>query len=108
MGSMAARDHAGILGELPRMTPDGTLTNNTIYGWISGTLTWKVPFGWKNTEDYDDNALPVGIFAEDTRQIMSIRADGTFSVQKLGHTAVRQIDGRITVDGREDDGILDN
>ena len=39
---------------------------------------------------------------------MSITADGDFSVQKLGHEAIRRIDGTITLDGNADDGIVDN
>ena len=51
---------------------------------------------------------PVGQFAEDTQQVMSLTEAGTFSVQKLLHTAIRQTNGTVTVDGRVDDGILDN
>lgn len=51
---------------------------------------------------------PIGRFAEDVRQIMSITESGDFGVQKLGHEAIRRIDGTITLDGNADDGILDN
>ena len=67
----------------------------------------KIPFGWKHHSARLD-AGPVGIFAEDTRQTVSITADGDFRVEKLGHTAIRRIDGTITLDGNPDDGILDN
>jgi hypothetical protein len=76
------------------MTPDGTTTNNPAYGWLGGSLIWKVPFGWKHKDSSSEE--PSGIFAEDTRQIMSITADCDFSVQKLGHTVTRQINGTIT------------
>ena len=57
----------------------------------------------------DSSAVePVGRFAEDTRQILSITESGDFSVHKLQHTATRRLDGIITVDGHADDGILDN
>ena len=97
-----AYDFAGYNGELNRMMPDGTETSNTAYGWLNGgTLTWKIPFGWKSASDTASNAPPVGVFAEGTRQIMSITANGDFSVQKLGHEAIRFIDGTVMLDGDE-------
>jgi len=105
---LGIRDRAGFACEVYRMMPDGTTTTNTAYGWLGGgSLTWKVPFGWKKFDD-SSSSDPIGIFAEDTRQITSITADGDFSVKKLRFTAIRQIDGVITLDGNEDDGILDN
>ena len=105
---LGIRDRAGFACEVYRMMPDGTTTTNTAYGWLGGgSLTWKVPFGWKKFDD-SSSSDPIGIFAEDTRQITSITADGDFSVMKLGHTAIRQINGAITLDGNVDDGILDN
>ena len=94
--SQNVRDFAGRKGELRRMMPNGTETTNTDYGWLGGTMTWKVPFGWKHWTA-GDSAGPVGRFAEDTRQIMSVTADGTFSVQKLQHSAMRQTNGAVTV-----------
>ena len=94
--SQNVRDFAGRKGELRRMMPNGTETTNTAYGWLGGTMTWKVPFGWKHWTA-GDSAGPVGRFAEDTRQIMSVTADGTFSVQKLQHSAMRQTNGAVTV-----------
>ena len=102
-----ARDRAGYEGVLPRMMPDGTVTTNESYGWLGGSLTWKIPFGWKSRENISDDA-PSGIFAEGTRQIMSITDTGDFHIQKLLHSAIRQINGSLTVDGHDDDGILDN
>ena len=102
-----ARDLAGSGTVLPRRMPDGTETTNTAYGWLGGSLIWKVPFGWRKQFD-KSTTEPVGRFAEGERQIMSITADGDFSVQKLGHEAIRRIDGTITLDGNADDGIVDN
>lgn len=70
-------------------------------------MTWKVPFGWKHWTA-SDSAGPVDMFAEETRQVMSITAEGEFRVEKLLHTASRMTNGTITVDGHVDDGILDN
>ena len=103
----AVRDYAGTREALPRRMPDGTETTNTAYGWLGGTMTWKVPFGWRGKSDRSVTD-PIGRFAEDVRQIMSITESGDFGVQKLGHEAIRRIDGTITLDGNADDGILDN
>ena len=102
------RDRAGFEYEVYRMMPDGTTTTNTEYGWLGGgSLIWKVPFGWVES-GANSASEPIGVFAEDVRQITTITADGDFSVMKLGHTAIRQINGTITLDGNADDGILDN
>lgn len=101
------RDRAGCGVALPRRMPDGTETTDPTYGWLGGSMTWKVPFGWRKM--YDSSVTePIGQFAEDTRQVMSITADGEFRVEKLQHTATRMTNGTITVDGHLDDGILDN
>ena len=105
--SRGVRDYAGRKGALSRMMPDGTETTNTAYGWLGGSMTWKVPFGWRR-RFHNSGDDPMGVFAEDTRQIMSVTADGDFSVQKLGHEATRQINGPVSLDGSPDDGILDN
>ena len=90
------------------MMPDGTTTTSTEYAWLGGgSLIWKVPFGWVES-GANSASEPIGVFAEDVRQITTITADGDFSVMKLGHTAIRQINGTITLDGNADDGILDN
>ena len=101
------RDRAGFLHEIYRMMPNGTTTTNTAYGWLGGSLTWKVPFGW-TAFGAPASADPIGVFAWDVRQITSITETGDFSIQKLGHKATRQINVVITVGGNVDDGILDN
>ena len=104
--SEGGRDKAGCKAALTRRMPDGTPTDDPSYGWLGGDLTWKVPFGWRHRDASDIE--PFGVFADDTRQIMSITESGDFSVRKLGHTATRLLNGTITVDGHPDDGILDD
>ena len=88
-----AWDHAGYLGEFPRMMPDGTLTTNTAFGWLGGgSLEWKIPFGWEQ-KPHIELSEPVGRFAENTRQIFTITADGDVRIHKLGHVAERKLDG---------------
>ena len=108
LGSPDAKDAAGCRVALPRMTLDGHETTDQTIGWCDGgSLTWKIPFGW-NKEPHTQDADPVGRFAEGVRQIFRISAGGDFRMEKLDHNAERKLDGRIFVDGREDDGILDN
>ena len=74
--------------------------------YIDTEAATNVPFtAWQEANSASE---PIGVFAEDVRQITTISADGDFSVMKLGHTATRQINGTITLDGNADDGILDN
>lgn len=28
------------------MKPDGTITDDLRYGWMNGTMNWKIPVGW--------------------------------------------------------------
>ena len=95
-------------GILPRMKNDGTVTTNTAFGWLDGSLVWKVPFGWKGAFDIHTSITnPIGRFAEGTLQEMSINPRGDFSIKKLKHTAVRQIDGAVSVDGKSGDSVIE-
>ena len=96
VGGEMSFDKAGYLSDLPRMMPDGTATTNTAFGWLGGSLTWKVPFGW-NKKPFADKADQVGTFAEGTRQVFRINANGDFFVDKLKHTAERKLSGETSV-----------
>ncbi|MBR6733181.1 MAG: hypothetical protein IKL96_02150 [Kiritimatiellae bacterium] len=100
VGEEKGRDSAMLYGALPRMMPDGTVTTNTAYGWLGGSLTWKVPFGWGGKPAASDSD-PIGVFAEDVRQVFTITPQGDLKIEKLGHSAERKIDGRIFVGGVE-------
>ena len=100
VGEEKDRDSAMLYGALPRMMPDGTVTTNTAYGWLGGSLTWKVPFGWGGKPAASDSD-PIGVFAEDVRQVFTITPQGDLKIEKLGHSAERKIDGRIFVGGVE-------
>ena len=108
IGGPGSFDKAGFSGALPRRTPEGVPTDDPSYGWcFGGSLTWKIPFGW-NKQPHSSLADPVGCFAEETRQTFRISEGGDFRMEKLGHYAERKLDGRVFVDGNEDDGILNN
>ena len=108
LGGPDSFDKAGFAGSLQRRTPEGVPTDDPTYGWCTGgSLTWKIPFGW-NKHPHSLSADPVERFAEETRQVFRISANGDFRMEKLGHYAERKIDGRVFVDDHEDDGILNN
>lgn len=89
------------------MTNDGVETSDTAYGWLGGSLKWKIPFGWKGSFDTTTTAMtPVGRFAEETIQEIQISPSGDFSIQKLGHIAERKINGEITVDGNSGEDVI--
>ena len=70
-------------------------------------MVWRIPFGWKGV--YDNSVIataPIGRFAEGTTQEISIDPSGDFSVIKLQHTAIRQIDGAVSVDGHTGTDVI--
>jgi hypothetical protein len=93
-------DEAAIESLIPRITPDGILTNDTSFGWIDGRIVWNIPMGWgeKNSVIGDN---PYKKFAEDTKAEMRIFSSGQSGVRKFQHQVTRYIDGRIFLDMRE-------
>ena len=87
-------DDAGFKSAVPRMKPDGTTTTNTAYGWLGGTLEWKIPFGWQETHP-GSFVPPIERFATDTRQIFTITPTGDCTIRKFSAEAQRMIDGQI-------------
>lgn len=94
VGGYGAVDKARCFVSFPRRKPDGTETTDVSYGWLGGSLTWKVPMGWggKIMPEYSE---PSGTFAEETRQRFLITSQGDVTVEKLGNSAERKIDGRV-------------
>ena len=93
---MGTGDIAGLRSELYRMTADGELTLDTSCDWMGGEMTWKIPFGWKDAGDNDSLALPVGRFAEETRHIFRLRANGDLRIEKMRNFAERKVTGEIS------------
>lgn len=91
-------DTPGIYTALPRMTPDGVVTNDNRFGWAYGTLTWQIPFGWN--EGITNREAPVrGRFAEDTVHENVIFETGRTGVRKLRQTVTRDVDGTVYLNG---------
>jgi hypothetical protein len=93
-------DEASIESLIPRITPDGILTNDLSFGWIDGRVEWDIPMGWgeKNSLIGDN---PYKKFAEDTKAEMRIFSSGQSGVRKFQHQVTRYIDGRIFLDMKE-------
>ncbi len=91
-------DAPGIYTALPRVTPDGILTNDLRFGWAYGTLTWAIPYGW-NEGITNRTALVRGRFAEDTVHENVIFKTGKTGVRKLRQAVTREINGTIYLNG---------
>ncbi len=91
-------DEAGFKRALPQLDSTGSVSTIGTNGWSVGNLTWKVPCGWAalGVERGDD---PVGTFANDARQVMTIDAQGNVEVQKHGNAVQREIGGGIILNG---------
>jgi hypothetical protein len=93
-------DEAAIESSIPRITPDGILTDNISFGWIDGRVDWDIPMGWGEEKSViGDN--PYKKFAEDTKAEMRIFSSGQSGVRKFQHQVTRYIDGRIFLDMKE-------
>ena len=93
-------DCAGMLGALPRVDADGHETDDPQCGWCSGSMTWKIPFGWQSSVFVWPSATPqLGTFAQDTRQTFTISDFGDYKVRKFANEAERKIDGTIYFNG---------
>ena len=91
-------DEAGFMKALPQLDSTGSVSTMGTNGWAAGNLTWDVTCGWAalGVERGDD---PVGAFANDARQVMTIDAGGNVEVQKHGNGVRREIDGGIILNG---------
>ena len=89
-------DSAGSLEEIPRVDSEGHETDDPNFGWRYGSMTWKIPFGWQSSHYvWPMSALPLGTFAEDTRQTFTVSAYGDYKIRKLKNEVERKIDGSI-------------
>ncbi len=92
-------DVAGLKKAMPQVDSRGGVSLAGTNGWTSGTLTWNVPCGWGDN-DVEKGDSPVGIFADEALQIMTIDAEGNCGVQKHGNSVSRTINGLIRLNGK--------
>ena len=89
MGALNYRDEAALAVEMLPITPDGTLTNDYSFGWMEGSMTWEVPFGW-NVKGTTNGTQPSGTF-EGTTQEFCIEPSGFTGVRKFHNQATRYV-----------------
>ena len=90
-------DNADMGDELPRMTPEGIVTNDDRYGWSDGTMNWKIPVGWNERNSSDEDVV-VKSFQTYWQQF-GINAQGTLRVQKLGNWVQRGTNAVTFING---------
>ena len=91
-------DHAGLKTALPQLDDKGRVSPWGTNGWVSGTLTGRVPCGWGDRNVREDDE-PHGTFANDALQVMTIDAEGNCEVRKYNNTARRDITGETYLNG---------
>lgn len=90
-------DNADMGEMLPRMKPDGTITDDSRYGWMNGTMNWKIPVGW-NEQNSANGETVVKSFQTYWQQF-SINAQGTLRIAKLGNWIQRGTNNIVQING---------
>ena len=85
-------DEAAISEAMFPITSSGTLTNDYSFGWMFGTLTWEVPFGW-NACGTPPGVAPAGLI-KGTTQAFHIDPWGTTHVRKFNNQVTRKADDK--------------
>ena len=93
-----ATDHVCITSNIPRITPEGVLTNDAQFGWDHGEIFWEVPSGWGelNSVAFDP---PVELLPENVTQRVVLFDDGTCGVRKFHHQVTRMTNDVVILDG---------
>ncbi|MBO7683317.1 MAG: hypothetical protein J6T51_01150 [Kiritimatiellae bacterium] len=95
------KDNAAMTNSLPRMTPDGVLTNDVQFSWRYGSIVWQVPIGWGEGDDDPNFGELLDCLMTGETQEMVIFSDGKFGVRKFRHMVTREVDGTVHLDGRQ-------
>ena len=96
-GNFFMLDNADMGDLLPRMTPDGSIANNTSFGWILGTMNWKIPVGW-NERNASLDDMVVKSFQTYWQQF-AINSQGTLRINKLGQWVQRGTNNVVQING---------
>ena len=92
-----AVDRAECANALPRMIlPD--YPGESIFGWYYGYMCWEVPYGWRSKNPPGNVSLS-GTFAEDVKHEVTIDANGTVGIFKLGCWVSRSTNDFVMVYG---------
>ena len=66
--------------------------------WMNGVMRWNIPVGWGWLEGRRFR-LEGQVIPQPTEQVYEIDGDGTLSIHKYNHTIMRDVGGRIWLDG---------
>ena len=89
LGPVIFRDEAALAEEMLPITSDGILTNDYSFGWMEGTMTWEIPFGW-NAKGTTKGTEPYGTFEGSTQEFY-ISQGGFVGVRKFRNQATRYV-----------------
>ena len=89
LGPVIFRDEAALAEEMLPITSDGILTNDYSFGWMEGTMTWEIPFGW-NAKGTTKGTEPYGTFEGSTQEFY-ISQWGFVGVRKFRNQATRYV-----------------
>lgn len=89
---------AGILKTLSRVNSSGLFVDDPSCGWSDGRIVMATPFGWNETGTRGE-PLPYKMFATEVRATLDLQSNGTFRVEKLGNTIIRQVGGEVILNG---------
>ena len=96
-GNLFMYDNAEMGDQLPRMTPEGEITDSLSYGWIAGFMNWRIPVGWNETSASEED-VPVKQFVV-YWQRFRMESDGTLEVEKLGNVVQRNTNSVVRLNG---------
>ena len=91
-------DHVCITSNIPRITPEGVLTNDAQFGWTHGEIFWEVPSGWGELNSVELDP-PEGVLHERATHIAVLFEDGTCGVRKFHHQVTRTTNDVVVLDG---------
>ena len=84
------------MAQCPRECPPLPGTNPPT--WMNGVMRWNIPVGWGWLEG-SRFRLEGQVTPQPTEQVYEIDGDGTLSIHKYNHTIMRDVGGRIWLDG---------
>ena len=97
VGNFFMQDCTEMGDRIPRIKPNGETSFEPIYGWIVGSMNWRIPVGWncRNSEPGDPALKEFMVYWQSFR--MSI--EGTLEVEKLSNTVQRATNSVIRLNG---------
>ena len=92
-------DEVCVTSNIPRVTPEGVLTNDTQFGWAHGEIFWDVPSGWGEVTNAVPGSLPVGTIPGNVTHRVILFEDGMCGLRKFQHQVTRSTNDVVFLDG---------